>query len=272
MIKKLLALTILAVGLSVNACWFTAVNYDKCYIAKINTAVVYDYTPLVIAYSSAHNGRFGGTYLRITDTLYAKDGINGQEFLELQDMGGGYGMYWFFTDEDHIPMFFSEGNRIAPPSIGTYLSTSHWPGQDYFEVVSIPLPITHPPAGTQDLPCQVWVKITPRTAETGYDAPAPISTAMLQYKKLPSGTWTTFKTLTTINWTMDFNKPVQLFGPNIFDPPSAVANDQYLVRLYFTDGIYENADLGTNAPEGGNTVWRNQWVTKITISGKRRPQ
>ena len=128
--------------------------------------------------------------------------------------------------------------------------------------------ITCPAAGTQDLPCQVWIKLQPRS-ESGSPA---ITEALLQYKKLPSGTWTTFKTLRQLNWTMDFSKPVQLFGPNIFDPPGAVANDEYLIRLYFTDGVYENADLGVNAPEGGDTVWRAQWVTKITISGKRRPQ
>lgn len=179
MIKKILALTILAVGLSVNACWFTELNFARHYIARVNTAI-------------------------------------------------------------------------------TFYSDAAWTGD----------PITCPPAGVQDLPCQVWIKLQPRS-EVG--APA-ITEALLQYKKLPSGTWTTFKTLRQLNWSMDFSKPVQLFGPNIFDPPGAVVNDEYLVRLYFTDGVFENADLDVNAPEGGDTTWRNQWVTKITISGKRRPQ
>ena len=174
---------VLVAGVTASACWFTTVNYDKCYIARINTAI-------------------------------------------------------------------------------TFYSDATWTGS------SIPCP----PAGTQDLPCQVWVKIAPRDVESPYDAPAAIHEALLQYKKLPSGSWTTFKDLHAVAWTMDFSKPVELFGPNIFDPPGAVANDEYLVRLYFTDGIYENAALATNAPEGGDATWRNQWVTKITISGKRRPQ
>jgi len=140
----------------------------------------------------------------------------------------------------------------------TFYSDSVWTGGN----------IACPPAGIQDMPAQIWIKLQPRS-ESG--APE-ITEALLQYKKLPSGAWTTFKTLRQLNWTVDFSKPVQLFGPNIFDPPGAAANDKYLVRLYFTDGIYENADLGANAPEGGDTTWRNQWVTKITISGKRRPQ
>lgn len=179
MIKKLLATLVLVAGLSASACWFTELNFNRHYIAMVNTTVTFPANPA-------------------------------------------------------------------------------WTGEN----------ITCPPAGTQELPCQIWIKLQPRTEE---NAPA-IKEALLQYKKLPSGTWTTFKTLRQLNWTMDFSKPVQLFGPNIFDPPGAQSGNEYLVRLYFTDGIYENADLGTNAPEGGDTTWRNQWVTKITISGKRRPQ
>ena len=127
-------------------------------------------------------------------------------------------------------------------------------------------PITCPAAGKQNLPAQIWVKLQPRS-----EAGAPkITEAILQYKKLPSGTWITFRTLKNLNWDIDYSKPVQLFGPNIFDPPGAVEDDEYLVRLWFSDGLYENADIGTDAPEGGNAVWKNQWVTKIII-GKRRP-
>ena len=41
MLKKILTVFILAMGLSASACWFTAVNYDKCYIARINTLNTY---------------------------------------------------------------------------------------------------------------------------------------------------------------------------------------------------------------------------------------
>lgn len=186
MMKRFLTVLLLAVGLSASACWFTELNFNRHYIAKVNMA------------------------------------------------------YTFYCADYHP--------ELIPA----------WTGN----------PISCPPAGIQDMPAQIWVKLQPRSEE---GAPA-ISEALLQYKKLPSGTWTTFKTLHQLNWTMDFSKPVQLFGPNIFDPPGAAVNDEYLVRLWFSDGVFENADLDVNAPEGGNTVWRNQWVTKITISGKRRPQ
>lgn len=272
MIKKILATMILAVGLSVNACWFTAVNYDKCYIARINTTSVYDDSRANVLYRVSYRGGtslWDGIYYRVTATQYALDiapDVGNTTYLNKLESG-----LWVLADWNNTVYGLDDSlnsTAIFPPT-GLYNpETSYWENGFNVELYGA----VQPPAGTQDLPCQVWVKIAPRTAETGFDAPAPISTAMLQYKKLPSGTWTTFKTLTTINWTMDFNKPVQLFGPNIFDPPTATTGDEYLVRLYFTDGIYENADLGVNAPEGGDTAWRNQWVTKITISGKRRPQ
>jgi hypothetical protein len=179
MIKRFLSVMLFAAGMSASACWFTELNFNRHYIAKVNTTV-------------------------------------------------------------------------------TFPADAVWTGD----------PISCPPAGIQDMPAQIWIKLQPRSEE---GAPA-ITEALLQYKKLPSGTWTTFKTLRQLNWTMDFSKPVQLFGPNVFDPPGAAAGNEYLVRLWFSDGVFENADLDVNAPEGGNTVWRNQWVTKITISGKRRPQ
>ena len=175
--KKILIGLILTCCVAVSACWFTELNFNKHYIARINNQV-------------------------------------------------------------------------------TFYSDSTWTGNN----------IACPPAGKQDIPAQVWVKLQPR-GEVGSPV---ISEALLQYKKLPSGTWITFKYLHALNWTIDFSKAVQLFGPNIFNPPGAVENDQYLIRLWFSDGLYENADLDVNSPEGGDTTWRNQWVTKVII-GKRRP-
>ena len=267
MIKKFLALMVLTVGLSVNACWFTALNYDKCYIAKINTTVVYDDSATNVSYIVSYRGGICGLNGVFTYISPSEYGGNFNRTLRRSESG-----LWGIHDGVYYAFDSSFSYGAARPPTGIYTTTTA--GLDYFPAnFNVNLyEAVQPPAGTQDLPCQVWVKIAPRETETGYDAPAPISTALLQYKKLPDGTWTTFKTLTTINWTMDFTKPVQLFGPNIFDPAGAVENDEYLIRLYFTDGIYENADLGVNAPEGGDTTWRNQWVTKITISGKRRPQ
>jgi hypothetical protein len=177
MFKKILATTIFLSCIVTSACWFTATNFNKNYIARINNAV----------------------------TMY---------------------------------------------------SDAVWTGNN----------IPCPPPGKQNIPAQVWVKLQPR-GEVG--APV-VSEAILQYKKLPNGTWITFKRLYSLNWNIDFTKPVQLFGPNTFDPPGAVENDAYLIRLWFSDGLYENADINENAPEGGDSIWRNQWVTKVII-GKRRP-
>ena len=296
MIKKLLALMILAVGMSVHACWFTELNFAKAYIAQINTVEVFysayeatatgDFSYLSGTYQV--NGKWNGAYtycggnpvipgftppygtftnpqasgrhLKFTDVPVPRWDIDETVF----PYAGGTALYYKSQ--------YVFGDVKTPPLTGWTPLAGH--GTGTVTLVKVPTPwnsgdpISCPPAGIQDLPCQVWIKLQPRSEE---GAPA-ITEALLQYKKLPSGAWTTFKTLRQLNWTMDFSKPVQLFGPNIFDPPGAQSGNEYLVRLYFTDGIYENADLGTNAPEGGDTTWRNQWVTKITISGKRRPQ
>ena len=174
--KRILLSTILAIATVTSACWFTELNFNRHYIARVNTKAVF-------------------------------------------------------------------------PADAT------WTGN----------PIVCPAAGKQNIPAQIWVKLQPRS-----EAGSPqITEAILQYKKLPSGTWITFKTLKNLNWTIDYSKPVELFGPNVFDPPGAQTDDEYLVRLWFSDGLYENADLGVNAPEGGGNGWINQHVTKIII-GRRR--
>lgn len=176
--KKLLTAVLLAATFMANACWFTELNYNKHYIARINTTVVFP-------------------------------------------------------------------------------ENAVWTGN----------PIIALPAGKQNVPAQIWIKLQPRG-----EAGAPqIEEALLQYKKLPDGQWITFKALNKnqLNWNIDFNKEVELFGPNVFDPPGATENDEYLIRLWFYDGLYENADTGLDAPAEGNTQWISQWINKIII-GKRR--
>ncbi len=292
MLKKILTVFILAMGLSASACWFTAVNYDKCYIARINTLNTYMTGETFQVYRVSGAGAtdangdyygnvFPGMDLRKDRAIFKKSTAP-EGWLAYAAYDQDYWI-WFTYLNDIMPLYSKPATSNIPPE-GTYDgSYTNW-GEWIFPFPTVtkidddaPAPSWDfnrtLPAGLQDLPCQVWVKIAPREAESPYNAPAPIHEALLQYKKLPSGTWTTFKDLHAINWTMDFSKPVQLFGPNIFDPPGAVANDKYLVRLYFTDGVYENALLSENPPEfGTGTTWKNQWITKITISGKRRPQ
>lgn len=127
-----------------------------------------------------------------------------------------------------------------------------------------------PDFGTHNVPTQMWMHIKKADQlEPGVQF-VKIIAAALQYRKLPSGSWVTFRTLKDLNWDMEYVRPVQLFGPDIFNPPGAQEGDEYIVRLWFSNGLYENGYIGDDLPAGGDTSWRPQWMIKITI-GKRRP-
>lgn len=176
--KLLLCSALLLLSPLFMACWFTSENYQKCYIAQINTADVF--------YESA-----------------------------AFDAGG----------------------------------------------------VAHPEAGEISFPATVWVKLQPREGQT---EPTQFT---LQFKKLPSGSWTTIKTISNPAWTVNFSRPVALFGKGILNNLSGVtAGDDILVRVYVTDGLYENADLANDTTEDGTNGWQDQWVVKLTVSSNERPQ
>jgi hypothetical protein len=116
------------------------------------------------------------------------------------------------------------------------------------------------------LPATIWIVLAPRL-----DSP-DITQAVLQYKILPSGSWTTIKTITNFSWIIDYPIPVPLFGKNILDPDDVSPGDTILIRLYFTDGITENASLTDDTTEDGSNAWQDQWVVSLTINNNRRPQ
>lgn len=126
--------------------------------------------------------------------------------------------------------------------------------------------INTPDGGTVSLPATMWVVLSPRLGG------GPITTTILQYKKLPAGEWVTIKTLSDLSWTVNFTAQIRLFGPNVLDPPDVVANDEILVRIYFTDGLFENAPLENDTDENGTNGWADQWVVRLVISPNRRPQ
>ncbi|MFA6719284.1 MAG: hypothetical protein WCS15_09390 [Prevotella sp.] len=128
------------------------------------------------------------------------------------------------------------------------------------------------------MPLTVFVKISHRTGDDSTSN--PITTAALQYKILPSGSWVTVKTYTDPDWSMSFDKPIALFGRNCInlDLPTGT---ELLIRLYLTDGIYETGSLSTDITstvpdtatlasggtyEGG---WSAPHVMRVKIAGIR---
>ena len=69
---------------------------------------------------------------------------------------------------------------------------------------------------TVDFPLTVWVKVSDRFADQPGEAEGKkaIIHAVLQYRVLPNGRWKTVRELKNLNWDMDFQNPVALFGKN----------------------------------------------------------
>ena len=139
---------------------------------------------------------------------------------------------------------------------------------------------------TVDMPFTVYVKVSDRFGDqSGEEGPKKIVKAVLQYKVLPSGEWTTVKELKDLNWDMNFQNPVSLFGRNTINIENIAAGTEILIRLYLSDGTYETGDLNTDITstipdtahgnisseinyEGG---WTAPFVFRVKYSGKVRP-
>lgn len=139
---------------------------------------------------------------------------------------------------------------------------------------------------TVDLPITVWVKVSDRFADQAGETAGnkPVVKAVLQYKVLPDGAWVTVRTLQNLNWKMDFNRPIALFGKNNINPKGLAAGTAILIRVYFSDGTYETGNLSTDitsaipdscTQESGSSYqggWTAPFVMKVVISGAKRPK
>lgn len=163
-----------------------------------------------------------------------------------------------------IVTFHASTAKGLPPTTG-WKRVRHKDDTDPPTIVTPPVSTVVIP--TADLPLKVLIAMQPRTATPS----VPLTMAILQYKLLPSGSWVNYKTITNPSWTLNFTKPAEVFGPDCFDPPNATTGQEYLLRTYFTDGVYENADLDVDTVPGGDSVWKKEWVFSIKISGKRIP-
>ena len=124
-------------------------------------------------------------------------------------------------------------------------------------VLNIPL------AGTQKGPIQVWLTLA------APEGAAPITEAMLQFRKAGDEEWTTAKHLQNLDWTINATKPMQLFGPDALNPPGAQEGDTYDVRMWFSNGISESADLDIDIVGDAPGEWKPHWMNQVII-GKNK--
>ena len=133
---------------------------------------------------------------------------------------------------------------------------------------------------TVALPLTVWVKVSPRMADQQGEAAGTkdVVRAVLQYKVLPNGNWITVKDLAYLDWRLAFDKRIPLFGTSNINP-NVPDNTELLIRIYVTDGTYENGDLNSDisafvpATITGNSTSFNGWsaphIMRVKIGGLR---
>lgn len=135
---------------------------------------------------------------------------------------------------------------------------------------------------TVAMPITVWVKVSPRIADQEGEAAGTkeIVRVALQYKILPSGQWVTVKDYNNPDWDMDFTGAVPLFGTNCINI-NVPDGTEILIRMYVTDGTYENGDLASDITmyvpntatlsSGGiyDAGWSAPHVMRVKIVGRR---
>ena len=136
---------------------------------------------------------------------------------------------------------------------------------------------------TVDFPLTVWVKVSDRFADQPGEAEGKkaIIHAVLQYRVLPNGRWKTVRELKNLNWDMDFQNPVALFGKNNVSIPGIAAGTEVLIRLYLSDGTYETGDLNAtisdSIPDQVTQIngiysggWTAPFIMRVIASGKEK--
>ena len=99
------------------------------------------------------------------------------------------------------------------------------------------------------------------------------------------GKWTTVKKLENVQWNLNFQNAVALFGRNNINPSGLKSGDQIMIRLFLrTEEGYRTGDINQNGPNslnssisindagqdlGGN--WMAPFIVVYTYSGKKRP-
>ena len=141
---------------------------------------------------------------------------------------------------------------------------------------------------TVDLPLTVQIKASDRTVN---GSTQKLQMAVLQYKIVKSNgaasAWKTVKTLDDLDWDINFDEPVTLFGKTgtINIPESQISQgDSIIIRVYFYDGLYQTGSLTSDialsdVPNSmvypnvncGTSGWQAPHVFRVIYSGKRRP-
>ena len=171
----------------------------------------------------------------------------------------------WFTEANFNSVYIAGVNNY----ISHYEETDNLAAATYYNGQSVALPLT------------VWVKVSPRMADQQGEAAGAkdVIRAVLQYKILPAGQWITVKDLANLDWRLAFDARLPLFGMACIDL-ALPQGTELLLRMYVTDGVYENGDLGADitahVPDAATLAtgsfgggWAAPHVMRVKIGGRR---
>ena len=124
--------------------------------------------------------------------------------------------------------------------------------------VSPTVSLTAPEAGTVALPLTIRVYTESSIIGT-------LQTVKLQWST-GDGNWTDMDPVRTrvAPDSVDYAETQTAFGHYTLDTDTLSQDTSYLIRLYVSDGVFENANLAADTGENGTNGWMDSWVISLT--------
>ena len=126
--------------------------------------------------------------------------------------------------------------------------------------------VTVPAAGTQNLPATITMKVVPSITNG-----TAIIEALMVWKYASGTRWKILSYRKDFSETMDYTKPLALFGRNNFNPPGVQSGDSIMGGFIVRDIITSNADIDISpTPTGVEGNWQFQYRFIMTVGTVRR--
>ena len=126
--------------------------------------------------------------------------------------------------------------------------------------------VTVPAAGTQNLPATITMKVVPSITNG-----TAITEALMVWKYASGTVWKILDHRQNFGETMDYTKPLALFGPYNFNPPGVQSGDSIMGGFITRDATTSNADIDIcPTPTGVEGNWQFQYRFIMTVGTVRR--
>jgi len=117
---------------------------------------------------------------------------------------------------------------------------------------------TAPDGGTVSLPLTPYIRAQPRIGVEDV-----ITRIKLQYRD-SEGAWQTLVDYNDPVWIIQFDNHAAGFGHDVVTTGHYSKGDTALLRIWVTDGVFENADEAEDPDADGSVGnWQDQWVIEV---------